>query len=114
MLLVSPSPRRRGGWGVRSPRSPLPALLQQSVRLRRPPEHPLRLREVVLLLRLVASDEEGVEAAVPVLDRFQRREVRRRQVFLIGHKQRLPDLRDAWVPSLVQKLLAGARAGDPQ
>src|SRR3954467_1944759 len=84
------------------------------MRARLPPEHPLRLGQVVILLALVPGDEEGVEAAVPGLDRFERGQVRVREIFLIGHEEWLAGLRDARRLALVEVLLAGARAGDPQ
>src|SRR5215210_6835936 len=81
---------------------------------RLPSEDALRLREVVILLVLVAGDEERVEAAVPGRDRLQRCEIRVGEVFLVGHEQWLAGRRDARALALVQVLLAVARPGDPQ
>src|SRR5262249_39341228 len=87
---------------------------EQAVRARLPAKAALRLGPIVLLLGLIAGDEEGVEAAVAHLNRLQGSEVRRGEVFLVGDEQRPALAWRAWVGAFVEVLLASARAGDPQ
>src|SRR5581483_1433106 len=88
---------------------------EQLLRTRLPAEDALGLGEVVLLLVLVAGDEEGVEAPVTPLHELERGQVGVRQVFFVGHEQR-PHARPGRrrVPPLLQVLLARARTGDAQ
>src|SRR5688500_6938156 len=69
---------------------------------------------IVVLLVLVAGDEECVEAAAPRLDRCQAGEARVGEILLIRHEQRLAGLRDLGRLALVAVLLAGAWAGDSE
>src|SRR5262249_20928977 len=88
-------------------------LVQQALALRLPAQQPPRLREVELLLALVAADPDRVEAAAPDLHGVERREVGPRQVLLVGDVRcRAVVVRR--VSPLLQVLLAGARPGDPE
>jgi len=88
--------------------------IKQAVRARLPAEHPFRLRQIVLLLGLVTSDEEGIEAAMAYLDGIEGRQIGGGQVFLVGHEQRAAGVWRARVGPLVDVLLFSTSPAYPR